>query len=208
MKPVVWICLLSPWMLSQPGVTERKRWAGETSDAFPASPSSKAFAETWWITGRGKKGIQMGSNQSSWPHSNSWNQGQHWKTVKPKLKPGQISYSQVDCIHHTHLYSSSNDEANLKFISMRSQDKFTLCINAVKMFSHYVTSRYIYFCRLQHRFLTYNKAFKNQPLIHPNTHTDKMQSAGWSIRNISGLTVFLNFLLSALIIDLITWLSF
>lgn len=150
----------------------------------------------------------MGSNQSSWHHSNSWNKDQHWKTVKPKLKPGQISYSQVNCIHHTHLYSSSNDEANLKIISIRHQDKFTLCINAVKMFSHYVTSRYIYFCRLQHRFLTYNKAFKNWPLIHPNTHTDKMQSAGWSIRNISRLSVFLNFLLSALIIDRITWLSF
>lgn len=55
MKPVVLVCLLLPWMLSQPGVTERKQWAGETSDAFPASPSSQAFAETWWITRRREK---------------------------------------------------------------------------------------------------------------------------------------------------------
>lgn len=47
----VWLFYLPlPWRRLQQSTPERKRWAGETSGAFPAAPSSQALAETWRIT--------------------------------------------------------------------------------------------------------------------------------------------------------------
>lgn len=51
-----WVCvILSPWMQWQLLKPEWKQWAGETSVALQAAPSSLALAETWWITCRGEK---------------------------------------------------------------------------------------------------------------------------------------------------------
>ena len=63
-------------------------------------------------------------------------------------------------------------------------------------------------------FADYNTAFYHTikhlkiSLSFIPTHRDKMQNADLSITNISGLSVFLNFLWSALITELIAWLSF